>query len=287
MIKKEKMLSDGTYSTAPKLGWIKLIDENGEVHDSRKYGVLETTPRASFSSMAGEMIQLPNRTEPYFVQNEMRQAKQIEVTINITDERDAEDVLRAFCQGGKLVVSTHPNLYYKVHVADSVTSEPLSRRFSKITVTYLASAFRYVLDESPIDTGINVDDGVYVSKYKGLQCPFPVPVVKCEPKVYIITQGNAIADTLSVEISIDGSVPSFRMENLEPSTVYCIDSEILTFCKCGRILDGKYIADSQYTDETAKTSGDFPILAGTSSHFIYYSGYISRMFVNLNRRFNL
>ena len=285
MIKKEKILSDGTYSTAPKLGWIKLIDENGEVHDSRKYGVLETTPRASFSSMAGEMIQLPNRTEPYFVQNEMRQAKQIEVTISITDERDAEDVLRAFCQGGKLVVSTHPNLYYKVHVADSVTSEPLSRRFSKITITYLASAFRYVLDESAIDTGMTSEDGVVAEGTAEAISPYPVSFEKCEPKIYIQTQSNALSETLYAEIAVDGG-SVFRMENLAPDKIYCIDSEILTFYMHGYFMNGQYISN-KYTDFTCKTSGDFPVLDARKDHIISYKGNIKKIWVNLNRRFNV
>ena len=285
MIKKEKILSDGTYSTAPKLGWIKLIDENGEVHDSRKYGVLETTPRASFSSMAGEMIQLSNRSEPYFVQNEMRQAKQIEVTISVTDERDAEDVLRAFCQGGKLVVSTHPNLYYKVHVADSVTSEPLSRRFSKITITYLASAFRYVLDESAIDTGMTSEDGVVAEGSATVVSPYPVSFEKCEPKIYIQTQSNALSETLYAEIAVDGG-SVFRMENLAPDKIYCIDSEILTFYMHGYFMNGQYISN-KYTDFTCKTSGDFPVLDARKDHIISYKGNIKKIWVNLNRRFNV
>ena len=285
MIKKEKILSDGTYSTAPKLGWIKLIDENGEIHDSRKYGVLETTPRASFSSMAGEMMQLPNRSEPYFVQNEMRQAKQIEVTISVTDERDAEDVLRAFCQGGKLVVSTHPNLYYKVHVADSVTSEPLSRRFSKITITYLASAFRYVLDESAIDTCMTSEDGVVAEGSATVISPYPVSLEKCEPKIYIQTQSNALSETLYAEIAVDGG-NAFRMENLAPDKIYCIDSEILTFYMHGYFMNGQYISN-KYTDFTCKTSGDFPVLDARKDHIISYKGNIKKIWVNLNRRFNV
>lgn len=285
MIKKEKMLSDGTYSTAPKLGWIKLIDEKGEVHDSRKYGTLETTPRASFSSMTGEMIQLPNRSEPYFVQNEMRQAKQIEVTICVTDERDSENVLRAFCRGGKLVVSTHPNLYYKVHVADSVRSEPLSRRFSKITVTYLASAFRYVLNESAIDAKIETTDGVIAEGTAKVTSKYPISEEECEPKIYIQTQGGALAETLYAEISADFG-ETFRAENLAPDTIYCIDSELLTFYKCGIITNGEFSA-MKFVDMTGKTSGDFPILKAQHSHSISYKGYIKRMWVNLNRRFNV
>lgn len=285
MIKKEKMLSDGTYSTAPKLGWIKLIDENGEVHDSRKYGTLETTPRASFSSMAGEMLQLPNRSEPYFVQNEMRQAKQIEVTIGITDERDTEDVLRAFCQAGKLVVSTHPNLYYKVHVADSVSSEPLSRRFSKITITYLASAFRYVLNESAIDTGMTSDDGVIAEGSAEVISPYPVSSEECEPKIYIQTQSNALSETLFAEIAVDGG-NVFRMENLSPDKIYCIDSEILTFYLHGYFMNGQYLSN-KYEDCTCKTVGDFPVLGTQKKHIITYKGYIKKIWVNLNRRFNV
>lgn len=285
MIKKEKMLSDGTYSAAPHLGWVRLIDDKGNIHDSRKYGVLETTPRASYSAMTGEMIQLPNRTEPYFSYNPMRQPKTIEVTIGITDERDAEDVLRAFCQSGKLVISTHPNLYYKVHVADSLRSEPLSRRFSKITITYLASAYRYVLNEAAIDAKIEATDGVIAEGTANITSKYPISEEECEPKIYIQTQSSALSETLYAEISADFG-ETFRIENLAPDTVYCIDSELLTFYKCGTIINGEFTA-VKFVDMTGKTSGDFPVIKAQRTHSISYKGYIKKLWVNLNRRFNV
>lgn len=222
----------------------------------------------------------PNRIDMPSVSME---GKVIGITVHNTEwisvasgTTPAEQYTRATVNGNMKDVRVH---YY------SVRSEPLSRRFSKITITYLASAFRYVLNESAIDTGVTSEDGVIAESTADVVSKYPISEEECEPKMYIQTQGGALAETLYAEISADhGEI--FRAENLAPDTVYCIDSELMTFYKCGIITNGEFSA-LKFVDMTGKTSGDFPILKAQRSHSISYKGYIKRMWVNLNRRFNV
>lgn len=281
------LTSDGMMSCSPCLGWIKLIDENGDVHDSRTYGVLKVTPRVQYSSQSGEVIQVPNRNEPIFTQNCMRSAKNISITIGVTDERISEVVLHDFCQNGKLIISTHPNLYYKVQVMKPAISEGLSRRFSEITITYAASAYRYLLDEPLIKTARLSEDGVNASGSFEYFSKTPYSEEECQPKIYIITQSNAQADTLSVEISIDDG-EKFKMFNLSSDTVYCIDNELMTFYIYGKAdANGNVTQNEKFADVTCKTTGDFLITGKQKHHKVKYNGYVREIWVQPNARWNI
>lgn len=284
---KGRILSDGTLSCAPHLGWVKFIDDNGNTYDSRAYGTLKTTPRAQFSPKSGSVVQLPNRSEPLFTQNCMRSAKKINVTIGVTDERIAGDLLRDFCQNGKLIISTHPNLYYKVQIMESAMSEGLSRRFSEITIPYTASAYRYLLDEPLIKTGKLAENGVNVSGTFEYTSEFPYSEEESEPKIYIITQSGSQADTLAAEIAVDDG-EAFRAENLSPGTVYCADGELMSFYVYGKLnADGSVTKNEVFEDVTCKTIGDFPKAKPQVRHKVSYSGYINGLWIQPNARWNI
>ena len=284
---KGMLTSDGTLSYSPRLGWIKLIDNNGNTYDSRAYGVLKTTPRVQFSPLFGEVLQIPNRSEPIFTQNRMRSEKNISVTIGVTDERIAEIVLHDFCRNGKLIISTHPNLYHKVQVVKAAVSSGISRRFSEITIPYTASAYRYLLNEPLIKTGKLSENGVSVSGSFEYNSEFPYSEEESEPKIYIITQSGAQSDTLAVEISIDNG-DIFRAENLSPDTVYCIDSELLSFYIYGKVeSDGSITKNDIFEDVTCKTIGDFPQAKIQKQHQVKYSGYINGLWIQPNARWNI
>lgn len=284
---KGRLMSNGTLSYAPRLGWVKLIDDNGNTYDSRAYGVLKATPRVQFSPKSGEVVQIPNRSEPLFTQNRMRSAKNISVTIGITDERIAEIVLHDFCRNGKLIISTHPNLYYKVQVMESAVSSGVSRRFSEITIPYTTSVYRYLLNEPLIKTGKLSENGVSISGSFEYSSEFPYSEEESEPNIYIITQSGAQADTLAVEISVDdGDV--FRAENLSSDTVYCIDSELLSFYIYGKVeSDGSVTKNEVFEDVTCKTIGDFPKTGSQKQHQVRYNGYINGLWIQPNARWNI
>lgn len=283
-----KTLSDGSLSSAPRLGWIKLIDNDGNVFDSRDYGVLKTTPRASYSAATGTVLQIPNRSEPMFAQSVMRSAKDITVTIGVTDERIAGDVLNAFCRNGKLIISTHPNLYYKAHVLESAVSEGITRRFSEITIPYSASAYRYQLDEPIIKSDKLAEDGTIAGGTFEFKQQFPYSYEKSEPKIYIVTQSGAQADTISADIYADNAERSFNASKLSPAKVYCIDSELMSFYEYGDVSeDGSFSKNDVFRDVTHKTIGDFPVLKGILKHKIVYRGYINSIWVQINKRWNI
>ena len=284
---KDQLLSDGTLSHAPNLGWIKLISDDGAVHDSRCYGVLKTTPRAAFAPQSGSVVQIPNRSEPLFTQNVMRASKSISVTIGVTDERIAENVLHDFCQNGKLIISTHPNLYYRVQVMDVAVSDGLSRRFSEVTIPYTASVFRYLLNEPMIKTDKLSDDGTIASGTFEFMAQYPHSPEESEPKIYIVTQSGAQSDTIGIEISADGG-ETFRAEELAPSTVYCIDSERMSFYIYGTVdSDGNISKNAVFEDLTYKTIGDFCKIGKQKQHRIDYYGYISNIWIQPNARWNI
>lgn len=285
---KYKTLSDGTISSAPRLGWIKLIDNDGNVFDSRDYGVLKTTPRASYSAATGTVLQIPNRSEPMFAQSVMRPAKDIAVTIGVTDERIAGDVLSAFCRNGKLIISTHPNLYYKAHILESAVSEGITRRFSEITIPYSVSAYRYQLNEPIIKSDKLAENGTIAGGTFEFKQQFPCSYEKSEPKIYIVTQSGAQADTISADINADDSDRAFNASRLSPAKVYCIDSELMSFYEYGDVNeDGTISKYDVFRDVTGKTTGDFPILKGILKHKIAYRGYISSIWVQINKRWNI
>lgn len=285
---KYKTLSDGSLSSAPQLGWIKLIDNGGNEFDSRKYGVLRTTPRAVYSARTGSAIQIPGREEPLFVQSCMRSQKDISITIGVTDERIAGDVLNAFCRNGKLIISTHPNLYYKAHVLESAVSEGITRRFSEITIPYSVSAYRYQLDEPIIKSGKLAEDGTYTGGIFEFEQQFPYSYEESEPKIYIVTQSGAQADTISADIYADNAERSFNASKLSPAKVYCIDSELMSFYEYGDVSeDGSFSKNDVFRDVTHKTIGDFPVLKGILKHKIVYRGYINSIWVQINKRWNI
>lgn len=284
---KDQLLSDGTLSHAPNLGWIKLISDDGMVHDSRCYGVLKTTPRVAFAPQSGSVVQIPNRSEPMLTQNVMRASKSISVTIGVTDERIAENVLHDFCQNGKLIISTHPNLYYRVQVMDAAVSDGLSRHFSEVTIPYTASAFRYLLNEPMIKTDKLSDDGTIASGTVEFMTRYPHSAEGSKPKIYIVTQSGAQSDTIGIEISADGG-ETFRAEELAPSTVYCIDSERMSFYIYGTVdSDGNISKNAVFEDLTYKTIGDFCKIGKQKQHRIDYYGYISNIWIQPNARWNI
>lgn len=284
---KERLLSDGTLSTAPRLGWVCLITDEGKEYDSRAYGHLKTTPRAVYSARTGTVISIPGRAEPLLVQDIMREPKTIEVTIGIVDERIAEDVLHAFCRPGKLLISTHPNLYYKVTVMEQAASEPLSRHFSEVTITYTASAYRYRLDEPVYKLTDLAENGTLATGTYEFAETYPHSAEVSEPQIYFATQQDALADTIAAEFTVDGG-SSFICRNLAPGTVYCIDSERLSMYIYGTIdADGNVSKNAVFEDVTYKTVGSFPEIGSQKRHTIGYNGYITGFAVKPNRRWNV
>ncbi len=284
---KRRILSDGSLSSAPRLGWVKLIAENGETYDSRAYGHIKNTPRAMFSPRVGEVIQIPGRAEPLFTQDIMHLEKTVEVTIGITDERIAENVLHDFCQNGKLIISTHPNLYYKVSVMETAESEGLSRHFSEIKIVYAASAYRYLLDEPVIKSDRLAVDGVLASGSLNFTPEFPHSAEPSEPLIYIATQNGTDFETIAAKIAVD-SGEEFKIENMAAGTIYCVDSERLSAYIYGTIdTAGNVTKNPTFEDVTCKTTGDFPQMGTQKQHVICYDGYISYIGVKPNARWNV
>lgn len=288
-----RILSDGTISTAPNLGWIKLIDEMGNEHDSREYGVISKTPRVRYSPLSGSVVSVADREEPMFTTGTARAAKTITVKIGVNDERISEDVLAAFCRSGKLIISTHPNLYYNVQVIDAVASEAVSRRMSEISITYKASAYRYLYAEGikqwafpgPAH-GIKTLIGTYGTEEDRINTGELITDEVCEPLVYFITQSGALADTIAAECTIDMSEP-FKAFGLQSDTVYCIDNALKIFYEWGIVVDRRVIKNSTFVDMTANTSGDFLRTKPQFGHSVKVEGYIQEMWVQPNARWNI
>lgn len=284
---KEQLLSDGTLSTAPHLGWVKLITDDGRTYDSRAYGHLKTTPRAVYSARTGTVISIPGRAEPLFTEDVMRAPKTIPVTIGIVDERIAENVLHDFCRPGKLIISTHPNLYYKVTVMEQAASEPLSRHFSEVTVTYTASAYRYRLDEPVHKLTDLAESGTLATGIYEFTEEFPHSDEPSEPQIYFATQQDALADTIAAEFTVDGG-STFTCRDLAAGTVYCIDSERLSLYIYGTIdAEGNVTKNAVFEDVTYKTSGAFPEIGSQKRHTIGYNGYITGLAIKPNARWNV
>lgn len=287
-----RILSDGTISTAPNLGWIKLIDEMGKEHDSREYGVVNKTPRVRYSPLSGSVVSVADREEPMFTTGTARAAKIIPVKIGVNDERISEEVLSAFCRSGKLIISTHPNLYYNVQVIDAVASEAVSRRMSEISIIYKASAYRYVYGEKlrkwelpqPKHEIITIQ-GVYGGEDSAMLAE-PQTDEVCEPLVYFITQSGAYADTIAVECTIDLS-DTFRAFGLKSDTVYCIDNARKIFYEWGKIVDGHPVKNVIFADMTANTSGDFIKTKAQKEHTIKVEGHIQGIWIQPNARWNI
>ena len=292
-----RILSDGTISTAPNLGWIKLIDEMGNEHDSREYGVVNKTPRVRYSPLSGSVVSVADREEPMFTTGTARAAKTITVKIGVNDERISEDVLAAFCRSGKLIISTHPNLYYNAQVIDAAASEAVSRRMSEISITYKASAYRYLLGEklrkwvipNPIYNP-TVLQGIYGTG-KDFYEPEKIAAEPqtdevCEPLVYFITQSGALADTIAAECTIDMSEP-FKAFGLKSDTIYCIDNARKIFYKWGKIVDGHPVKNVIFADMTANTSGDFIKTKAQKEHTIKVEGHIQGIWIQPNARWNI
>lgn len=284
---KERLLSDGTLSTAPHLGWVRLITDEGKEYDSRAYGHLKTTPRAVYSARTGTVVSIPGRAEPLFTEDVMRQPKTIAVTIGIVDERIAEDVLHAFCRSGKLIISTHPNLYYKVAVMEQAASEPLSRHFSEVTITYTASAYRYRLDEPVYKLTDLAESGTLATGVYEFAETYPHSEEQSEPQIYFATQQDALADTIAAEFTVDGG-SAFTCRDLAAGTVYCIDSERLSVYIYGTIdAEGNVTKNPVFEDVTYKTVGTFPEIGSQKRHTIGYNGYITGFAVKPNARWNV
>lgn len=284
---RERLLSDGTSSTAPQLGWIQLITDDGKTYDSRAYGHIKTTPRVVHSARAGTVISIPGRAEPLITQDVMREPKSIPITIGITDERIAEDVLHDFCQSGKLIISTHPNLYYKIAVMEQVISKPLSRHFSEVTITYTASAYRYRLDEPVHKLTDLADSGTLAEGLFEFTETFPHSDEPSEPQIYFATQQGSLTETITAAFAVDNG-STFTCRDLAAGTVYCIDSEKLSLYIYGTIdADGNITKNTVFEDVTYKTVGVFPEMRSHKKHTISYNGYITGLAVKQNARWNI
>lgn len=286
---KNQMNSSGILNGRPNLGWVRFIDSAENVHDSREYGYLANTPRVCWSPQTINTANVHGRSEPLVMVTDQRKPKTITISIGVTDERIAENVLRNFCGSGKLVISTHPDLYYNVTTCDIVQSEPASgtsRYFSIIEITYTASVYRYLLNEKIIKSPeFNADSG----RSWEFILPYPFSDETSEPCIYFLQNKGVHGNSMQV-IFVDGK--SFLVHGLTAKSVYCIDSQRKIFFRAGRIhSDGGFEKVQPKEDQTYLVSGEFPILSAGRKHTVSWSAQesetITRICIKPNRRWNI
>jgi predicted phage tail component-like protein len=228
-------------------------------HDSKEFGLLESTPMPTPNDELVNMAETPgNITDAYYATGRYAH-QELQVVLGIPDKSKIRAIHEWLTGNGELIFSDEPDKYYKV-IKIEKTPERMSVRFGKINITFTVEPFAYAVEP----TQTNLTDATSYTEVLNNSSFFSTPEIRLIPT--------------SETVVINTNGKNFELNNLDEQVsngdIVVIDSELSIVY---------YIRNNQKHDITYKSKYSFPLLH-TGSNYIYHDGHVASMSINVRER---
>ncbi len=126
--------------------------------DSREFGILAGLPIPPLPERTLFTAEIPGRSEPLNMLDDLRKNIQLPFTLGITDHSKINEI-NAWLQGyGDLILSNDLTKKYHAYINLGITPERLSRRFGNVPIIFTAEPFRYSVSNPFVSTPMGMSD---------------------------------------------------------------------------------------------------------------------------------
>ena len=227
--------------------------------DSREFGILEGVPMPPANDEIVKTVETTGHTSDAYYTTGRYDHKEIPVVLGIKDKSKLRALYSWLTTTGSLMFSTELDKYYKVIKVEK-TSERMSVRFGKVSITFTVEPFAYAI--SP--TQINLTAATDYMTVPNAGTMYSAPEIRFVPT----------AEQVTINVNGKDFIVSGLSEQVSNQNTVIIDCDLEVVY---------YIQSNQKIDITYKSKYNFPLLH-TGDNYIKHDENISSMSVNVKER---